>query len=176
MRYESRIWQIGLSALLIVILAAITAVNTAYAGSGEGEANSSFSLRSVKGGYGFVIDGVSINVIDSTTTPAAAVGRFTADGNGNIVEGVRSLNVGGSVQEEVFTGTYTVNENGTGELTVHVDIVLPDGSTVPATTETGRFVINRPHNELQFIGTSIKGPAGEDLGLLLVTRGVARQQ
>lgn len=161
---------------IILAVALAINVNSSYAKDDSCDSATSYSVRSLKGDYGYAIDGVIVNANDSSTTPAAAVGQFHADGKGNIVDAVRILNQGGTVIEQVLTGTYTVSPDGTGEITVHASNLLADGTTVPATIETASFVINQPNNELQLIGTSIIGPTGEDLGLLLTTRGVARMQ
>ncbi len=161
---------------VVVFYVAVTMVNTAYADSGASDNGQKFNAHSLQGAYGFALDGLALNVFDGSTINAAAVGRFTFDGKGHIANGVRTLNTAGTVQKENFSGTYTVNQDGTGVLTIHVSTILPDGTAIPTTIETAEFVINQPRNEMQLIGTNITGPNGEDLGLRLVTRGVARQQ
>jgi hypothetical protein len=47
----------------------------------------------------------------------AAVGRLTADGAGNIIQGTRSLSANGTIIDETFTCTYNVNPNGAGTAT-----------------------------------------------------------
>ena len=173
---QSTITPVSRLVLALVFCTVITVIHTAHADQGDDGNKTTFSLKSLKGHYGFSLEGVTINTLDNTIATAAAIGRFTADGKGNLVNAVRTVNSDGTIQEEIFTGTYTVNANGTGRVTIHASTVLPDGTTIPATTETARFVITRPRNELQFIGTSIRGPAGEDIGVQIVTRGIARKQ
>jgi hypothetical protein len=98
---------------------------------------------------------VVIDTIDSQTTPAVAVGHFHADGKGNITEAISTLNQGGILLEQVLTGTYMIDPNGTGEVMIKASNLLPDGTTVPATIETANIDINQPNNEVQLIGTSI---------------------
>src|SRR6516162_11561157 len=54
------------------------------------------------------------HVIGSSAVTAydAAVGRLTADGAGNIIQGTRSLSANGTIIDETFTYTYNVNPNG----------------------------------------------------------------
>ena len=176
MNVSLRIKSASRLTLVFALGAAMAILSTAYADSSEDDTPSKFGLQALKGDYGFMLEGVAIDSMDNTLVPAVAIGRFSADGQGNLVSGVRTLNTGGDVQDEIFTGTYTVNPDGTGKVTIYVSTLLPDGSSVPVTIETGRFVITQPRRELQLMGTSLKGPAGEDVGLLIVTRGIARKQ
>lgn len=140
------------------------------------ERQTSFSNHSIHGAYGFVVDGVVINQNTAANTHAVSIGRFIADGEGNISDGVRTLNSGGDVQNQTFTGTYTVYSNGTGSVRIQVSTLGVDGIPVPSSIETGSIVIVRPGDRFEVIGTRIRGPAGEDLNLGLVTRGLARRQ
>ena len=64
----------------------------------------------------------------------AAIGRFTADGAGNITQGTRSVSANGTIVEETFTCTYKVNPDGTGKVACNssvlgastLDIILQD--------------------------------------------------
>ncbi len=140
------------------------------------EGQTSFSNHSIRGAYGFAVDGLVVNHNAGMNTHAVSIGRFTADGEGNISEGVRTLNSGGEVQNQTFTGTYTVYSDGTGSVRIQVSALGADGIPVPNSIETGSFVIVRPGDRFEIIGTGIRGPAGEDLNLSLVTRGLARRQ
>jgi hypothetical protein len=78
--------------------------------------------------------------INNVTLPAASVGSFSEDRNGNFA-GTQTLSFGGTiVPGEVITGTLTVNSNCTGSSTIvvsntpfprtaHLDIVWTDSST-----------------------------------------------
>ena len=72
------------------------------------EAGGGFTVRDVDGPTAFAFDGFVGAV------PAAAVGRFTADGRGNLTDGVRTLVVGANAFKQEFTCSYTVNPDGTG--------------------------------------------------------------
>lgn len=162
-------------AAILTLCVAISFSSNIHADSDHNN-DSRFSLKSIKGNYGFLISGQVIDLGNNTIVPGAIVGHFTADGKGKITKAVRTLNTGGDIYQEIFTGTYIVNPDGTGTVTIIVSTLLPDGSSVPAVIETGHFVITQPNNELHILTTSIKGPAGEELGVRLVANGVARKQ
>lgn len=90
-------------------------------GSGTGGSNggtvhaSSFTNANLIGSFAFGIAGTS-----GATTPVGGSGVATADGNGNIASGEETVNIGGISCHSTFTGTYSVNANGTGSATVNV--------------------------------------------------------
>jgi len=83
------------------------------------------STASVAGRFGFTTTG-SIPAVG----PVAATGIFTQDASGNIT-GTQTRSLNGSVADETFTGTATVNSDCTGTDTVQV---FQDGSLVRTTT------------------------------------------
>ena len=98
-------------------------------------ADEGFTNRDFKGDYAFHLDGVLTSSGTSAVTAYnAAVGRFTADGAGNITQGTRSLTANGTIIDETFTCTYKVNPDGTGTATcafsvfgtTTLDLVLAD--------------------------------------------------
>jgi hypothetical protein len=109
-----------------------------------------FSNKDIDGATTFEFDGfVTVPVPGGTATvPAAAIGRFVADGNGNMTDGVRTLVVGGTTLRQTFTCSYDVNADGTGDATC---IVLTGGTP---STETFDFVIIERKKEAFFTGTS----------------------
>ena len=88
--------------------------------------NSIFSRASLVGTY------ASTNIGRGGLSPVADVGIFTFDGNGGF-SGVVDVNLPGAsflernIFRSSFTGTYTVNLDGTG--TTSTSFSLPDGST-----------------------------------------------
>lgn len=76
---------------------------------------SSFTNANLIGTFAFGIAGSS-----GASTPVGGSGVATADGNGNITSGEETVNVGGISCHSTFTGTYSVNANGTGSATVNV--------------------------------------------------------
>ncbi len=64
---------------------------------------------SIAGPYGYTISGLVVNG-DGSFTPDADSGTITSDGNGNLT-GFDTDNLGGQIQSQTFTGTYTVNSD-----------------------------------------------------------------
>src|SRR5262245_44377127 len=60
----------------------------------EADESETFSVRDVKGPNAFAFDGFV--TVGQVMAPASAVGRFIADGKGNITSAVRTLVVGGA--------------------------------------------------------------------------------
>ena len=83
------------------------------------------TTASIAGRFGFTTTG-SIPAVG----PVAATGIFTQDASGNIT-GTQTRSLNGSVADETFTGTATVNSDCTGTDTVQV---FQDGSLVRTTT------------------------------------------
>ena len=131
------------AALLVFVLAHLV-VPVAEAGGSQDRHG--FSLRDVDGPTAFAFDGFA--TVGTVVAPAAAVGRFTADGNGHLRDGVRTLVVGGTVFPQTFTCTYTVNPNGTGTATC----VVMTGP-VPS-DESFDFVIIERKKEAYFTATT----------------------
>ena len=104
-----------------------------------------FSNRDVQGPYAFAFDGWAV-LPGVGMVPAAATGRFAADGRGNITDAVRTLVLAGTPLHQTFTCSYNVNPDGTGSAEC---IVLP-GST----TETFDFVVVKRRSKAFFTGTT----------------------
>jgi len=73
-----------------------------------GRAGFGFSVKNVRGTYASTFHGT----IDGT-------GVLTADGAGNIVAGTETVNDGTNGCVGSLKGSYTVNPDGTGTLTIH---------------------------------------------------------
>jgi hypothetical protein len=58
-------------------------------------------------------------ILPTGPVPAAATASGTFDANGNIVSGTEARNVGGDFAYETLTGSWTVNPDCTGTLTVY---------------------------------------------------------
>jgi hypothetical protein len=82
-------------------------------------ADEGFTDRDFRGDYAFHLDGVLTSAPGSAAVTAydAAIGRFTADGAGNITQGTRLVSANGTIVEETFTCNYNVNPNGRGKAT-----------------------------------------------------------
>jgi hypothetical protein len=106
------------AALVFVALCVVAPVVEAAQGEhdqGGGRDQGGFSVRDVQGPTAFAFDGFV--TVGAVVAPAASVGRFVADGNGHLRDGVRTLVVAGTTLHQTFTCDYTVNANGTGSAT-----------------------------------------------------------
>jgi hypothetical protein len=101
------------------------------------EVGTQCSNDTYKGDYGFTASGTAAN-----SGAFAMIGRFTADGLGNIT-GRQTRNVNGQIVHETYTETYTVNPDCTGssqkKIPTRIDIqfgfdfvVLNHGNTIEA--------------------------------------------
>jgi hypothetical protein len=99
--------------LLFVLLFALLFGATSQAQTGTNNAE-------LHGNYAFSFSGVSGNT--SVSSVYAAVGRFTADGAGNLTNGELDSNtVGGSTSTaQTFTGTYSIGADHRGVMTLNI--------------------------------------------------------
>lgn len=73
------------------------------------------SLAHAAGKYGFTDNGTVLNVGLRT-----AVGVFTLDGAGNLINGSATSSLAGNIAIETFSGTYTVNSDCTATFTAKI--------------------------------------------------------
>jgi len=93
------------NALLILVFALFFA-SAVYGQTGVNNAE-------LKGDYAFAFNGFSGNL--ATSSIFGAVGRFTADGAGNLTNGELDTNgVGGRAAAQSFTGTYSIGADNRG--------------------------------------------------------------
>jgi hypothetical protein len=72
----------------------------------------------LNGNYAFTFNGMSGN--GNFASAFAAVGRFTADGSGNLTNGELDTNaVGGGGAAQAFTGTYSIGADNRGVMTLN---------------------------------------------------------
>ena len=117
------------------------------------------STETVAGNWGFTLSGTLI--LPTGPVPAAGIARGSFDAQGNVTPGAtEARNVGGGFANETVTGSWTVNPDCTGTLTIHAyesgvlvrtsvlsivfvdnlnkalmvqdSLTLPDGTLVPA--------------------------------------------
>jgi hypothetical protein len=135
--------------LLVVATVSLAAVHPASATGG-------FSNSDLRGPYAAAFDGFVIS--PAGAAPVAAVGRFVADGEGNLRNGVRTLSLNGQVLHQTLRCTYSVAPQGTGSVTCHI---RTDG--VPSGTEHYDFVLVGSGEEAFFTstdpGVTIRGEA-----------------
>ena len=105
------------------------------------------------GNYAFTDNGTVIGV-----GPRTAVGVFTLDGAGNLINGVATSSLNGSIAQETFSGTYTVNSDctGTGSVTIY-----SGGEEILALTMNVSF--DNAMNEMRAIFSSVSLPNGQQL-------------
>jgi hypothetical protein len=156
-----------------VTLAAVIGVFAAACGGG-GSSNPTpptptggFTNASLKGTYSFSMSGT-----DASASPGAfiaRVGSFVADGNGNITAAMEDITDAGLVNTVQFTGgTYTVQANGKGTLTLNsaggglqltIALNSPSKGVMIQTdlfaTSSGTFILQSP---TAFSQTTIAGP------------------
>jgi hypothetical protein len=102
------------------------------------------SLASLQGSFGFTSTGNLLALPAPLAGPFAEVGRQTFDGRGN-TEATATLSANGNIVRVTVQGTYVVNPDCTGSMTLYVS---PIGVTVNAD-----FVIGDDGAELRAIVT-----------------------
>jgi hypothetical protein len=100
-----------------------------------------FTLVNVKGTYGYTVQGTI-----GLSSPFAAMGVLTADGNGGISGTETSQVYGVGMQTNAFQGSYTVDNTGCGTITLNFpapaqDPNNPDAPMLPGVTARYKFVI-----------------------------------
>ena len=78
-----------------------------------------FSNASLNGQYAYVLNGTYFGTT-VTNGPFREAGTFTADGNGNITSGQDDFVQGGAPFSTAVTGTYSLNNDGTGFVTLNL--------------------------------------------------------
>jgi hypothetical protein len=107
------------------------------------------SNTTVKGTFAYTITGSTSNTPPPLTGPFGGVGRQTYDGNGH-VSGTQTVNLNGNILRQTYTGTYTVNPDCTGSITLVVDIP-------PGLVTHSDFVIDDNGNEIRSVETDPGG-------------------
>ena len=90
--------------------------------------------------------------------PRTAVGVFTLDGNGNLLNGVAASSLAGSVASETFSGTYTVNPDCSGTFDVKI---YSAGTELFELTAFTAF--DSDMREMRAVFTSVVAPNGAAL-------------
>jgi len=103
-------YRIARTALAVIFAAGLLGSFTTPALASE-----ECSLARSAGKWAFTDNGTVIGV-----GPRTAVGVFTLDGKGNLLDGAATSSLNGSVANETFSGTYVVNSDCTGTGTVQI--------------------------------------------------------
>ena len=99
---------------------------------------------SLQGSFGFTSSGTLNALPPPSAGPFGEIGRQTFDGQGN-TDGTATLAANGNLRRVTWQGTYVVNPDCTGSMTLYVS---PIGATVPLD-----FVIDDDGTELRAITT-----------------------
>src|SRR3989442_15619228 len=100
------------NALLIVCFALV------FASTVQGQTNTGLNNAKLNGNYAFTFSGISGN--GSISSVFGTVGRFTADGVGNLANGELDTNgvgAGAALVAQSFTGTYSIGADDRGVMT-----------------------------------------------------------
>jgi hypothetical protein len=120
------------------------------------------SKASVGGKWGFTTNGTVVGI-----GPRDSLGIFTLDGDGNLLNGKATASLNGSITDETFSGTYTVNADCTGKLAIQ--IFDPSGNKI--LTATLDVVFDDNVRELRAIFTSAVVPNGPSLLTVITAQG-----
>ncbi len=104
-----------LNALLMVCLALV------FASAVQGQTNTGVNNAELNGNYAFTFNGLTGNASGSVVF--AAVGRFTADGAGNVTNGELDTNgvgAGSQLTALAFTGTYSIGADNRGVMSLNI--------------------------------------------------------
>src|SRR3984893_1491290 len=104
-----------LNALLMVCLALV------FASTVQGQTNPGVNNAELNGNYAFTFNGLTGNANGSVVF--AAVGRFRADGAGNVTNGEMDTNgvgAGSQLTALAFTGTYSIGADNRGVMSLNI--------------------------------------------------------
>jgi len=103
------------------------------------------------GEWGFTWTGTLI--IGTSGVPAAAIGKSSFDSEGNF-SGTLTSSIGGAVSQDEMTGTYTMNPDCTGTMTVNIlgavsriatwDFVIDDNGKESRAIMTSMVIVGGP--------------------------------
>jgi len=116
-------------------------------------------MRSGAGNYGFTLTGVVI--LPTGAVPIAAVGRATVDADGG-VSGTESRTVGDGFAEETLAGTFVVNPDCTGTITLKF---YESGQLVR--TSTLATVTDDDSKEIRMVQKSLVLPNGASVPVVI---------
>jgi hypothetical protein len=122
---------------------------------------SSCSLSRAAATWTFTDSGTVIGV-----GPRVAFGKFTLNASGNLLNGVATSSLNGVIAVETFNGTYTVNSDCTG--TISIEIFAGDTELFAVSADV--LFDDRMHR-LNGIFTSIVTPSGVSLPSAIAVEG-----
>jgi hypothetical protein len=151
--------KIARTGLVIIFAAAVVASMSAPAQAGD---RHQCSLAGAAGNWGFTDSGTVVGV-----GPRTAVGILTLDAAGNVLNGEATSSLNGSIAAETFSGTYTVNPDCTGTISVEIF-----SSGVEILVVTGNLAFDDNMDQLRGIFTSVtEEPSGTPLSTVIALEG-----
>jgi len=136
-------------ATLVIVL--VTAVVLGLAPAVQAGEHRECSNASLHGAFGFTSSGTLNALPPPSAGPFGEIGRQAFDGQGG-TDGSATLSANGNIRRVTWQGTYVVNEDCTGSMTLYVS---PIGATVNLD-----FVIDDDGAELRAISTGPTGGTG----------------
>jgi len=127
-----------------LVIAFATALVLGVAPRARADEHRGCSDASLRGSFGFTSTGTLLALPAPLAGPFGEIGRQTFDGRGT-TDGAATLSANGNIRRVTFDGTYAVNPDCTGSMSL---FVLPIGSTVNLD-----FVIDDDGAELRAIVT-----------------------
>jgi hypothetical protein len=113
------------------------------------------SIARAAGNWSFTDNGT---IVSPPLGLRAAVGRFTLDAEGNLVNGMATSSLNGAVTNETFYGTYSVGHDCTGKIDVKIF-----SSNVELFEVTLFTAFDNNMKELRGLFTSVTTPDGTPL-------------
>ena len=162
-----RILVAGIFGVLVLVAAALVSSKPTIMETNatvQADEGSSCSLARAAGNWSFSDTGTVIGV-----GPRVAAGIWTLDEAGNVLNGVATSSLNGAIADETFFGTYTINSNCTGTISVQIF-----QSSTQILTVTGNLAFDDRMNELRGIFTSAVVPNGPSLSTAIAVE--ARKQ
>jgi hypothetical protein len=119
------------------------------------------SSASVAGKWGFTTNGTVVGI-----GPRSSLGIFTLDEAGNLRNGKATSSLNGSVTDETFSGTYSVNPDCTGKLAIQI-FDLSGNKILSATLD---LVFDNNAREMRALFTSAVVPNGPALATVITVQ------
>jgi hypothetical protein len=124
------------------------------------QADDRCSTAKAAGDWGFILTGTLLLL--AGPVPAAAIAAGTFDAQGNIISVTEARNVGGNFANETITGSWTVNSDCTGTLTINA---YESGKLVRTSVVSMVFVNNL--TEIFMVQQSLTLPNGTTLPVVI---------
>jgi len=97
------------------VLATLFTIGLIVSMTAPAHAAGACSLARAAGNWSFMDNGTVVGI-----GPRIAVGVLTLDSVGNVTNGSATSSLNGSISDETFSGTYTVNSDCTGTISVTI--------------------------------------------------------